>query len=368
MPSGKTSRDLRLKMRKALFIIALLNLYALVADARSVTNDSVIADSVVAKQNLLKKLDKKLTTGYFKSKYDSGYVVRPAEKWLLKLSDNLSGTSIHAKGTVNDVWSKYDLYSTLNNNISLEVDYCDIAVAASINPSKIRGTYDDYELNFEYHGNQISLDLNYQRSTSLEGDIDLGPVKRLEKDALYMKTFTLTGYYIFNHRHFSFPAAFYQNYIQLRSAGSWLAGLTFQSGCIRTTDELIERSPSAPDVHIDAAHVGIGGGYGYNFVFGKHSQWLFHLSMLPTVVVYNHNELTVRSAADRAAGKEAETHGAKHMRFNMVFNERAALVYHFSEKCFAGATLMMSNSIFDDKAVVINQNKGIARAFVGIRL
>ena len=29
---------------------------------------------------------------------------------------------------------------------------------------------------------------------------------------------------------------------------------------------------------------------------------------------------------------------------------------------------MMSNSIFDDKAVVINQNKGIARAFVGIRL
>jgi hypothetical protein len=52
----------------------------------------------------------------------------------------------------------------------------------------------------------------------------------------------------------------------------------------------------------------------------------------------------------------------------MIFNERAAAVYHFSERCFAGATLMMSNSVFDDKAVVINQNKGIAHAFVGIRL
>jgi hypothetical protein len=56
------------------------------------------------------------------------------------------------------------------------------------------------------------------------------------------------------------------------------------------------------------------------------------------------------------------------MRFNMVFNERAAVVYHFSPRIFAGATLMMSNSIFDDKNVVINQNKWLARAFLGFRL
>lgn len=31
-------------------------------------------------------------------------------------------------------------------------------------------------------------------------------------------------------------------------------------------------------------------------------------------------------------------------------------------------TLMMSNSIFDDKNVVINQNKWLARAFLGFRL
>jgi hypothetical protein len=93
-------------------------------------------------------------------------------------------------------------------------------------------------------------------------------------------------------------------------------------------------------------------------VLGNHSQWLLHLSILPTVVVYNHNRLEVNG----------ERQSASRMRFNMVFNERAAVVYHFSPRIFAGATLMMSNSIFDDKNVVINQNKWLARAFLGFRL
>ena len=340
------------------FVVFVLFCFATI-ETMAQTPDSVEVQKP-QKENFGKRLNKKLAARYFSSKYDTNYVVRPAERWLLKPSLNVSGTSIHAKGTVNDVWSKYDLHTSLNTNISLEVDYCDLALSFSINPAKMHGTYNDYEFNFEYHGNQLSFDLNYQKCTSLKGDINLGSIKRLEEDALNMKVFTLTAYYTFNHRRFSFPAAFYQNYIQRHSAGSWLAGLTFQSGCIRTTDELKARhqEQEVPEVHIDAAHLGIGGGYGYNFVFGKNSQWLLHISAMPTVVGYNHNRLYVNNGRI----------GASRMRLNMIFNERAAAVYHFSERCFAGATLMMSNSVFDDKAVVINQNKGIAHAFVGIRL
>ena len=135
-------------------------------------------------------------------------------------------------------------------------------------------------------------------------------------------------------------------------------GLNFQSGSISATYSLKERSPQAPDVHITAAHVGIGGGYGYNWALGSRSQWLLHLSFLPTVVVYNHNRLEVNG----------ERQSASRMRLNMIFNERAAVVYNFSKRTFTGATLMMNNSIFDDKNVVINQNKWLARAFVGVRL
>jgi hypothetical protein len=73
---------------------------------------------------------------------------------------------------------------------------------------------------------------------------------------------------------------------------------------------------------------GLSGGYGYNFVFGRHSQWLFHLSALPSAVLYKHNKLTVN-------GEEMRDN---RLCFNMIFNERAALVYHFTPRFNAGAS------------------------------
>jgi hypothetical protein len=166
----------------------------------------------------------------------------------------------------------------------------------------------------------------------------------------------IAGYYTFNHRRLSYPAAFTQSYIQRRSAGSWLAGFSYQGGSIKTTDELKQRNPNAPVTRIYLGHFGIGGGYGYNWVLGN--RWLLHFSMLPTFVVYNRNNMTVND----------ERKHAQYMRFNMIFNERAAIVYNFSPRYFIGATLVMNNSIFDDEMVVINQNKWRARASFGVRL
>ncbi|MBQ3632208.1 MAG: DUF4421 family protein [Prevotella sp.] len=166
----------------------------------------------------------------------------------------------------------------------------------------------------------------------------------------------IAGYYTFNHRRFSFPAAFTQSYVQRQSAGSWLAGISYQGGSIKTTNKLKARNPNAPDVRIYVGHFGVGGGYGYNWVLGR--RWLLHFSMLPTFVVYNRNNFTVNGDRKRA----------KRIRFNMIFNERAAIVHNFSPRYFAGATLTMNNSIFDDDVVVVNQNKWRARAFIGMRL
>ena len=345
-------------MRKCLFII-LFSAVTSAANAQFVAADSLKNDSTAsyeAKESIGKRLNEKLTNSYYKTKYDTNYVVRPKEKWLLRLLGNYAGNYIHAKGTVNDVYSKYDLHTRRNTSVSLEVNYCDLAVSLSLNPDKIKGIYDDYELNLEYHNNIISLDFNYLRATSLTGDIKLGNIDHLDEDGLRMNVVNASAYYIFNHRKFSYPAALYQNYYQRRSAGSWLAGLSVQAGSIKTTDELKQRSPSAPDTRIHVGHFGIGGGYGYNWVF--HRKWLFHFSMLPTFVVYNHNNFTVNG----------ERKKAQHMRFNMIFNERAAIVYNFSPRYFAGITLVMNNSIFDDDIVVVNQNKWRARASFGVRL
>ena len=258
---------------------------------------------------------------------------------------------------MHDVYSKYDLHTKTNYTMGLEVNYCDIAATFSINPAKIGGDYNDYEFNFEYHGQMISFDINYLRATSLTGDIKLGNMDHLDEEGLRMNVVNASAYYIFNNRKFSYPAALFQNYYQLRSAGSWLAGLTVQSGSIKTTDALKERNPLAPEVHLTFANVALGGGYGYNFVFGQCSQWLLHLSALPSLVVYKHNRLTVN-------GDEMKDHG---LCFNMLFNERAAVVYHFTPRFNAGASLIMSNSIYNNDNIKINQNKWLARAFFGVR-
>jgi len=303
------------------------------------------------------RVDSVLAARYYRTPYDTNYVVRPEGRLTLKMRLNQTGNSCHAKGTVNGIYAKADLSTSHKTTVSLAAIYRGIGIGIALNPTKWKGVYKDYEFNLNYYSNRLSLDLSYQRSESLAGDItgDWGE-QRLERDDLKMKILNMAGYYAFNHRRFSFPAAFTQSYIQRQSAGSWLAGVSYQGGSIKTADHLAARKPDAPQVRIYMGHVGIGGGYGYNWVLGR--KWLLHFSMLPTFVVYNRNNMTVNG----------ERKKAQHMRFNMIFNERAAIVHNFSSRCFAGATLVMNNSVFDDRSVVVNQNKWRARAFVGLRL
>ena len=346
-------------MKKYLLMI-LFSAVMSAANAQFVATDSMETEKPQTsekKPGLGKRINNKLSKKYFTTKYDTNYVARPKEKWLLRLLGNQTGNYIHAKGTVHDVYSKYDLHTKTNYTMGLEVNYCDIAATFSINPAKIGGDYNDYEFNFEYHGQKISFDINYLRATSLTGDIKLGNMDHLDEEGLRMNVVNASAYYIFNHRKFSYPAALFQNYYQLRSAGSWLAGLSVQTGSIKTTDELKARSPLAPEVHLTFANVAIGGGYGYNLVLGKRSQWLLHFSALPSFVVYKHNRLTVN-------GDEMKDHG---LCFNMLFNERVAVVYHFTPRFNAGASLIMSNSIYNNDNIKINQNKWLARAFFGVR-
>jgi hypothetical protein len=308
-------------------------------------------------QQRRERLDSALAARYYRIPYDTNYVIRPEGKLTLKVRLNQTGNTFHVKGTVNDIYAKADLKTSHKTTVSIGASYRGLSAAVAINPAKMSGAYKDYELNLNYYSSRISLDFSYQRSETLAGDIHRDDkLETLESGDLTLKVVNFAGYYTFNHRRFSFPAAFNQSYIQRRSAGSWLAGISYQGGKINTSDGLKAQNPNAPDVNIDVGHIGIGGGYGYNWVLAE--KWLLHLSLLPTGVIYNRNKFTVN-------GERKE---AQRMRLNMIFNERLAIVRNFSSRYFAGATLVMNNSIFDDDAVVVNQNKWRARAFFGVRL
>ena len=336
-------------------IIVVALMFALGAQAQEPEQTSVATQSRAKRVH--GRLDSALTARYFHSPYDTNYVVRPKGRLTLKFRLNQTGNDFHAKGTVNGIYSKADLKTSHKTTMAVVGIYRGIGVGVAINPAKWKGLYKDYEFNLNFYSNKLSLDASYQRSTTLAGDIYRdGQLQRLESGDVTLKVANLAAYYTFNHRRFSYPAAFTQSYIQRRSAGSWLAGVSYQGGSIETNDDLKARNPNAPDVSIKLGHLGIGGGYGYNWVLGQ--KWLLHFSMLPTFVVYNRNKFILN-------GERKE---AQQMRFNMIFNERVAIVRNFSPRYFAGATLAMNNSVFDDDVVVVNQNKWRARAFFGLRL
>ena len=306
---------------------------------------------------MLKHNDSIMSQRYRSGNIDTLYITRPSTRWTLTGRINVSGAKLKMEGKQMGIPFRSEMTADYKSTISLGVNYLGVTLSMALNPAKLLGKYKDFEINLNSYNNRWGFDFIYQDARNFKGWHETEGQSRLElpPEVLTLKSLNVNAYYAFNHRRFSYPAAFTQSYIQRRSAGSWLAGFCYQGGSIKTNKELKERSADAPEVNISVGHFGIGGGYAYNWVLGK--GWLIHFSMLPTVVVYDRDKLTMRG----------ERKQAKNFHFNMIFNEHVAIVRNFSSRYYTGATLVMNNSVFDDNIVVVNQNKWRARAFFGVR-
>ena len=111
-----------------------------------------------------------------------------------------------------------------------------------------------------------------------------------------------------------------------------------------------------PKTRIHVGYFGIGGGYGYNFVL--HRKWLLHLSAMPTIVVGNYNNITYDGEKSKVRGSFPE----------MIFTERAAVVYNMGSNKFAGMSFTVNNLLLGHGHNRTEQSKWLARAFFGIRL
>jgi hypothetical protein len=103
---------------------------------------------------------------------------------------------------------------------------------------------------------------------------------------MYSTTLGLTGLFVFNGERYSMGAAFNQQTRQLRSAGSFLAGI---SGFVhffnddssllyernRYTDMFEGRTPRSLGMYA----VNLHGGYGYNVVFDRKARWFAGLAV-----------------------------------------------------------------------------------------
>ncbi len=306
------------------------------------------------RERVRERVDSVLTAKYQKTNFDTTYLSRPQSRLTLKFRTNISGSYFNIDNTVSGNEGRSQLRTAHKATFSIGASYRGISAGLSLNPGSLSGRNKDFEINVNAYSNRYGVDVVYQDSRTLSGTTSFnGSDVFLERGMADMKMLIVDGYYAFNGRRFSYPAAFTQSFIQKRSAGSWLVGFSYLGGRIKTTEE---KPVDTPELRFYVGHFAIGGGYAYNLVIGR--KWLLHLSAIPTVVVVNRNNIKVNGERYKMD-----------TQFPVVIStERSSLVYQFSNKYFAGATFVMTNYFLGSSRVDINYKKWRLRAFLGIRL
>lgn len=312
------------------------------------------AQNEAGRQRLSVRIDSALQVRYARVSYDTAFIARPPGRLTLKFKSNLYGNYYHSRIKEEGTTMRAELETATRATLSLNASYRGLSLGVSFNPASLKGKSKDYEFNLNIYKNRFGIDAFYQLSETLNGEISYdGSIFHLEKSSVKTRMLHITGYYVFNHRRFSYPAAFTQSFVQKRSAGSWLAGFSYQAGSMKTTDNASEHIPPA---RLYVGHFAIGGGYAYNLIAWR--KWLFHLSAMPTLVVLNSNNVTVSGEKQKMP-----THFPE-----LILNNHAAVVYNISPRCFLSLTGVNNSTVFASKTHRTNQTKWQTHLSVGVRL
>ena len=309
--------------------------------------------SLAQKQHVLnRRIDSVLTVRYNRIDIDTGYVFRPQTKWTLTGRVNLSASRIGAEWKEDGKAFLSEMTSDHKVTVSIGASYLGTTLNVALNPAKLMGKYHDYELNFRSYGQRFGFDLAYQDAQNFDGwyeSDDMGR-KSLPDDMMKLRTLNVNAYYAFNHRRFSYPAAFSQTYIQRRSAGSFLIAASAQGQHGKVDNE-------GETMDFKMTNIGIGGGYGYNFVPAK--GWLFHISALPTFIVYSKTSI-----------KFNESRIPLDYHFpEVIITGRGSIVKQIGKNMFAALSMVYNYTRIGQKGdLAVNNQKWLVRTYFGIRL
>ncbi|MDE6490203.1 MAG: DUF4421 domain-containing protein, partial [Muribaculaceae bacterium] len=146
--------------------------------------------------------------------------------------------------------------------------------------------------NFNFCCALFSADFNYSYAKGGANIRHFGTYKKsgdtdLRFDDLSQETLHFDVYYFFNNRRYSQAAAYSYSKYQLRSAGSWMAGIGLNHQNISMdfstlSPDVLQYMPELqPAYTFHYTSYDLMGGYGYNWVFRPN--WLFNITVLPSI-------------------------------------------------------------------------------------
>lgn len=155
------------------------------------------------------------------------------------------------------------------------------------------------EFNLSLYSSMLGCDFVYMRNdgnyklrkaVGFEG-VEPTSVKGIPFGGISASTLSFEAYYVFNHRHFSYPAAYNQSTVQRKSCGSGMLGVGYSKQSIdfdytKLPLELIGADgeniiDELKFTDINYKYFYISGGYAYNWVFARN--WLFGVSVMPSI-------------------------------------------------------------------------------------
>ena len=246
---------------------------------------------------------------------DSNYIEIPDQPWAFVLRSNLSQAFVDLHSETRDASPiKMRLRSTtsLTTSVGAWIGYRGYGLGYSIDLSGDRGSNFttgfsnilDFlltNLNIGAMGGRYGVNLrirSYEVKHSLQTaweENSRNPVIRdysMEiAEPMKVRSVFADAYYMFNGKHFSYAAAYDQSAIQVRSAGSLVAGLMYHYSRVEYDSgeniDLLDIMHGVGQMKMWQASVGAG--YAYNWVPKK--RWLVSVMLLPMLTFYNRGKV-----------------------------------------------------------------------------
>lgn len=239
------------------------------------------------------------------------------------------------------------------------------------------------ELDLSIYSSLFGIDLYYRKTgdnfrfigSSLNDNVASRELKGTPFTGLSASIKGFDVYYIFNHKRFSYPAAFSQSTNQRRSTGSPLLGIGYTEHNIKLdVDKLKEavesvKGANGQTIKLDSglmfkqirySSYSISGGYAYNWVFARN--WLFAAS-LSAALAYKKSDGDVerRKNSSLALGdfdfNDINIDGIG--RFGLVWN---------NTKFYAGMSSIIHSFSYRKSQFSMNNFFGSLNFYVGINI
>ncbi len=238
------------------------------------------------------------------------------------------------------------------------------------------------EFDISLYSNLVSVDLYYRRTGNDYKIRNIGLNKELKTirdvdipfSGLSVGIVGFDLYYIFNHKKFSYPAAFSQSTVQRRSCGSALMGLGYTQHSISLNYEKLQQAMNGlPDevvekygtIQLDSGlmfndvkyrNMSLSGGYAYNWVFARN--WLAAISLS---VSLNYNQ----SVGDLLKDERSRFRDFSFQNITFDGTGRFGVVWN-NTRWFAGMSAIIHSYNYRKSQFSTNNNFGSLNFYVGM--